>query len=293
MHSQAHRKKSRFLLLSSLSVLISAVLISACGQPLPTPHAPVLLRLSGSTSMQPLLHDLAAAYSQQHEYVGFDFTSVGSSAGMEMLRRGNADLALVARSLKPDEEYDSHTRKRLLAYTVIAWDGIAIVVNEQNPVRALTLYQVRKIFAGQIASWGELGGPGGEILVISREDGSATREVFEELVMRGRRVTTTALIMPSSEAVRNYVATHEGAVGYLSMGYVGAGIAALAIDGVLPNRQTVEDGSYPISRPFLLVSLPEPDAQVTAFMQFARSPAGQSIVGRAYGGARARGGSGQ
>nr|MBC7245714.1 phosphate ABC transporter substrate-binding protein [Chloroflexota bacterium] len=270
-----------------LIVLLSAVLFSACGQPLPTPHAPVLLRLSGSTSMQPLLRDLAAAYSERYEHVSFDFSAVGSFAGMEELRRGNADLALVARLLQPDEEYDTRTRKRLLAYTVIAQDGIAVVVNEGNPLRMLTLYQVRKIFEGQITNWAELGSPAGDILVISREDGSATREVFEELVMGGRRVTTTALIMPGSEAVRDYVATHGGAIGYLSMGYLGTGIAALAIADALPNRQTVEDSSYPITRPFLLVSLPEPSAQVTAFMQFVRSPAGQAIVRRTYGGARA------
>ncbi|MBC7261447.1 MAG: hypothetical protein H5T63_05490 [Chloroflexi bacterium] len=105
--------------------------------------------------------------------------------------------------------------------------------------------------------------------------------------MRGYRVTTTALIMPGSDAMRDFVAAHEGAIGYLSMGYLGTGITALAIDNVLPSWETVEDGSYPLTRPFLLVSLPDPAAEVLAFMQFARSPAGQEIVRRAYGGARA------
>ncbi|MBC7231627.1 MAG: phosphate ABC transporter substrate-binding protein [Chloroflexi bacterium] len=274
-----------FLIVLSLAV----ALIGSCGQPPPTPHGPILLHLAGSTSMQPLLHDLAAAYSERYEYVGFDFSAVGSAAGIELLQRGNADLALVSRRLRPEEEYDSQTGKRLLAYTVIAQDGIAIVVNEKNPLRSLTMYQVRKIFEGQILSWAELDSPAGDIQVISREDGSATRDVFEDLVMRGRRVTTTALIMPSSEAVRDYIAAHEGAIGYLSLGYLGPGIAALAIDNVLPSRETVENGSYPLTRPFLLVSLPDPEAQIVAFMQFARSPAGQAIVRRNYGGVRAGG----
>ncbi|MBC7260654.1 MAG: phosphate ABC transporter substrate-binding protein, partial [Chloroflexi bacterium] len=235
-------------------------MISSCSPPPLTPHAPVLLRLAGSTSMQPLLRDLAAAYSEQHQYVSFDFSAVGSAAGIELLRRGNADLALVSRPLRPEEEYDNQTGKRLLAYTIIARDGIAIVVNESNPADSLTLYQVRKIFEGQILSWAELGSPAGDVLVVSREDGSGTRDVFEELVMRGYRVTTTALIMPGSDAMRDFVAAHEGAIGYLSMGYLGTGVTALALDNVLPNRETVEDGSYPLTRPFLLVSLPDPAA---------------------------------
>ena len=218
--------------------------------------------------------------------MSFDFSAVGSSAGLEALRRGSADLALVSRELRPEEEHETQTGKRLLAYTVIAQDGIAVVVNEKNPLRELTLYQIRNIFDGQVTTWDELGSPAGEIMVISREDGSATRAVFEKQVMYGRRMTPTALVMPGSEAVRDYVATHEGAIGYLSVGYLGPGIAAVAIDDVRPRRQAVEDGSYLITRPFLLVSRAKPDAKVTAFMQFARSPAGQAIVRQTYSGAR-------
>jgi len=236
--------------------------------------------------MQPLLRDLAAAYSEHHEYVTFDFSAVGSMAGIEALRRGNADLALVSRELRSEEEYDVQTGKRLLAYTVIAQDAIAVVVNENNPIRGLTSYQIRDIFEGQITTWDEVGSPAGDTLIISREDGSATRAVFEELVMRDHRVTLTALIMPGSDAMRNYVATHDGAIGYLSMGHLSSGIAAVAIDDVRPERRPVEDGTYRITRPFLLVSHPDPEPQIADFMKFARSPAGQAIVRRTYGGAR-------
>jgi len=263
--------------------------------------------------MQPLLRDLAEAYSSRYEHVSFDFSPVGSSAGLEALRRGNAELALVSRRLLREEEYDSRrsgtdaesrrggmeylygsqaqTGQRLLAYSVIAQDGIAVVVHDSNPLRELSLYQLRNIFDGQTASWDELGGPATEITVASREDGSGTRTVFEEKVMYGRRVTPTAIVMPGSQAVRDYVATHEGAIGYLSMGYLGPGIATMAIDKVRPERKTVDDGTYPvgagwstypITRPFLLVSRVEPDAEVQSFMEFCQSPVGQAIVGRAY-----------
>jgi phosphate transport system substrate-binding protein len=245
--------------------------------------------------MEPLLRDLAEAYSQRYPYVSFDVSSVGSSAGLEALRRGNAELALVSHKLLREEEYDSRRSgteyqaqngQDLLAYSIIAQDGIAVVVHESNPLRELSLYQLRNIFDGQTASWDELGGPAIEITVVSREDGSGTRSVFEEAVMYGRWVTPTAVIMPGSAAVRDYVATHEGAIGYLSMGYLGPGIATMAIDKVRPERKTVEDSTYLLTRPFLLAFPAEPSAEVTAFSQFVGSPAGQAIVQRTYGGAR-------
>jgi phosphate transport system substrate-binding protein len=268
--------------LTALSCL-AAILLTSCAQPqLAPPPGPVVLHLAGSTSMQPLLRDLAAAYSESYSYVSFDFAEMGSTSGLEALRRGSADLALVSRELQPDEEYDALSSKRLLAYTSIAEDAIAIIVNEKNPLRTLSLHDSRKVFAGQTLSWDDLGGSG-EIGVVSREDGSATRIVFEERVMQGHAVTPAAVVMPGSQAVRDYIATHEGAIGYVSIGYLGSGVAALAIEGVQPKRETIEDGSYPLTRPFLLVTLPNASHSVTAFMQFAHSAAGQAIVKRTYG----------
>ena len=239
--------------------------------------------------MQSLLSDLADAYSEHHPHISFDFSAVGSTAGLEELGRGNADLALVARKLRPEEEHDAESRRRLLAYTVIAYDGIAVIVNASNPVAGLTLYDIRNIFEGRVARWEQVGGAPEDIVVISREDGSGTRSMFEELVMYGRRMTPTGLVMPGSKAVSNYVATHPEAIGYLSMGLLDSGVAAVAVDQVQPDRRTVEDGTYWIVRPFLLVSHPEPNPEVASFMQFARSPAGQVIVRSLYGDARAGG----
>jgi phosphate transport system substrate-binding protein len=265
---------------------LTLALLTACGQPPETPPAPNLVRLTGSTTMQPLLHALTAAYSELHPQVTFSISAVGSSAGLEQLRRGNADLALVSRELRPEEEHDAQSGQRLLAYTVIAYDGIAVVVHQANPISNLTLYETRRILSGQSTKWEEVGGAPEQVVVISREDGSGTRTVFEELVMSSRQVTAMAPIMPGSEAVRDYVTTHSGAVGYLSVSLLQTGPKALSIEGVSPSRQTVEDGSYGIVRPFLLVSRPEPDAEVAAFMRFARSPTAQTIVRREYVGGR-------
>jgi len=261
---------------------MAAFLLGACSEPAATPPAPVLLRLAGSTSMQPLLRELSMAYSARYKHVTFDLVPVGSSAGLELLRRGHADLALVSRELEAGEEYESQTGKRLLSYAAIARDGIAVVVNAQNPLRGLSLYQVRNVFEGQVTDWSEVGGSPGEIVIISREDGSGTRAVFEELVMYGRRVSSTALVLPGSEAVCECVAGHEGAVGYLSLGHIGPGVAVLAIDDVRPEQKTVQESTYGIVRPFLLVSQAEPTPEVLAFMQFCRSPTAEAIVTRNY-----------
>jgi phosphate transport system substrate-binding protein len=192
----------------------------------------------------------------------------------------------VSRELDHQEEYDVLTEKRTLAYTLVAQDGIAAVVNENNPVGALTMYQLRNIFEGQTTNWEQLGVAAEEILVISREDGSGTRTAFEEQVMRGGHVTSTALIMPSSKALHDYVAQSVGAIGYLSLGYPRSGVVPLMIDDVRPERQAVEQGTYPTIRPFLLVSRADPEPEVAAFMQYARSLPAQAIVRQTHGGAR-------
>jgi phosphate transport system substrate-binding protein len=268
----------------ALTLMLLVALTTQCAQPV-APHAPVLLRLSGSTSMQPLAHELAAAYSARNKYVTFEFSPVGSAAGLEALRRGSADLAMLSRELRPEEQNDLSTGQRSLVPTVIAHDAIAVIVHEKNPLRKLSPYQVRNLFEGQTLDWQELGGMPGAVLVVSREDGSGTRAVFEGLEMNGHRVTSMAVVMPGSEAVHNYVAQRDNAIGYVSSAYLGPGVAAVAIENVAPTRQTVEDGTYPFICPFLLVSRNSPPPEVAGFLQFAVSPAGQAIVRKAYGGA--------
>ena len=258
--------------------------IVGCSQP-PAPHPPVLLHLAGSTSMQPLVRALASAYSERHKYASFEFTAVGSAGGLELLRRGQADLALVSRPLQPQEGLDISTGRPSLTFMVIAWDAVAIVVNQYNPVRQISSYQLRNLFEGQTLNWDELGSPVGDIVVASREDGSGTRTVFEQSMMRGHAVTSTALVMPGSEAMQRLMASQPAAIGYLSMGWLGAGVATVAIDGIQPTQKSIEQAKYPLVRPFLLVYRDQLQAEVADFLAFASSPAGQAIVRATYGGA--------
>jgi len=119
--------------------------------------------------------------------------------------------------------------------------------------------------------------------VVSREDGSGTRVVFEELVMQGQRVTLTAVVMPSSRAVVEYVAEHPQAIGYVSMGYLTEEVKVLEIEEVAPTPASVRQGAYHLLRPFFLITRQEPAGEIKGFIDFALSPTGQSIVGRKYG----------
>lgn len=258
---------------------VLGLLMSGC-VPTIEPHPPVHLRLAGSTSMQPLMEALTKAYSSRYEYVTFTLESLNSQMGLEALRSGAIEIALVSREVGPEE------MERLLA-TPITRDGIAILVNEENPTRGLTLRKLRAIFAGEILSWEEVGGASsGDIQVVSREEGSGTRRAFEALVMKGKRVTSTAVVMPTGGAVGESIAQEPGAIGYASMAHLPPGVKALRIGGVEPNPATVSSGEYPLVRPFILITEKRPHQEVQAFIDFCLSPAGQAIVERGYGGAR-------
>jgi phosphate transport system substrate-binding protein len=234
--------------------------------------------------MQPLVRALASAYSQRHAYATFELTAVGSAGGLELLRRDQADLALVSRPLTTQEQADISTGKPNLISTTIAWDAIAVVVHQDNPLRQISGYQLRNVFDGQALTWDAVGGNAGEIVVVSREDGSGTRTAFEQNLMRGHAVTSTALVMPGSEAVQRFVASNPTAVGYLSIGWLGAGLASLDVDGVQPTQSNIEQARYPLVRPFLLVYRDAPPAGAAEFLAFVTSPAGQAIVRATYGG---------
>ncbi len=263
----------------TLSILLC--LLTACGTPL-EPHEPVYLRIAGSTSMQPLIEDLAQAYTGRHEHVTIEVRGGGSRLGIALARGNEMDIGTASRKPTAEEERDPETGAKRLWWTAIAQDGIALVVNPQNAVEGLTLSQARDVFFGRILDWEEMGGLPGEIVVVSREDGSGTREVFEEMVMGEKRVTLTAIVMPSSEAVVEYVARHPTAIGYVSMGYLSPQVKALQVEGANPTPATVQSGTYPLTRPLYLLTGQEPTGEVKALIEFALSPAGQTVVEQRY-----------
>jgi phosphate transport system substrate-binding protein len=273
----SHHDLPRFL---ALSILLW--LLTACGAPL-EPHEPVYLKAAGSTSMQPLVENLAQTYTERHEYVTVDVQGGGTRLGIALARGNQIDIGTASRTPTAEDERDPETGAKRLWWTAVAQDGIALVVHPQNAVGGLTLPQARDIFFGRILDWEEVGGRPGEIVVVSREDGSGTREVFEEMVMEEQRVTLTAIVIPSSEAVVEYVAGHPTAIGYVSMGYLSPQVKALPIEGVSPTPENVQSGAYPLTRPLYLLTGQEPTGEVKAFIEFVLSPAGQAVVEQRYG----------
>jgi phosphate transport system substrate-binding protein len=257
-------------------VLAAAILLAACGEPVVTP-VPVDLRVAGSTAMDPLVAALATAFSEASPLVSLEVAGLGTQYGLDALRDGQADLAMA--SWLPDDlgaEWQS---------TAIARDGIAIVVHPSNPLAGLGLLQLQDLFSGRAYEWRAVGGRAdqGEVQPVSREEGSGTRAAFESLVMEDLVVTPLAVVAPSSQAVVDYVASHPGSIGYVSMAHVTPDVKVLSLEGEVPTPQTAGQASYPLTRELWLVRAREAVPEVESFVRFALGAAGQQNVGRRYG----------
>lgn len=249
-------------------------LVCGCAAVRTTP-APVTIRVAGSTAWLPLVHDLAAAYREVQPLVTLESSGGDSALGVRLAAEGQTDLAMLSDTSVslPDD----------LRLTTVARDAIALIVHPANPLTDLTLIQARDLFAGRLSRWEAVGGFSGPIQVISREEGSGTRAVFERSVMGNRRVTPTALVMPTSAAVVAWVADHRDAIGYVTMGYLDASVKALTLEGAAPTPDNATTAAYPLTRELALATTANPPAQVQAFVEFAVGPAGQAVVGRRYG----------
>ncbi len=257
-------------------LMIVAGVCTACGEPVAT-QEPVFLKVAGSTAMTQLANDVAAGFTEQSPLVIIDVTGQGTRYGLNELAAGRVDLALA--SWLPS---DPDTQRRA---TAIARDGIAIIVHPSNDVDGVGLLQLQDLFAGHIYEWVAIGGTRsqGEVQVVSREADSGTRDAFEALVMDEQRVTPLAVVAPSGESVVEYVVTHPGSVGYVSMGSVNSKVKVLSVEGEMPTVQSAQRGSYPLSRELWFVTAEAPARPVQAFLRFAQSPAGQQIVGKSFG----------
>ena len=224
----------------------------------------------GSTSIQPFAEMLAQEYNRKHPEENVEVQGGGSTAGLQAVIEGIADIGTCSRSLKQEET----------GFTpiVIARDGLAVVVHPSNPVDGLTKEQVRQIFSGDISSWKQVSGQNREIRLISREEGSGTREAFCKLVMEKARISRKAMTQESNGSVKELVKHDPVAIGYMSLGLVGGELKALKVDGVQALPEEVRSGKYPLVRPFLFVVRGTPKPQAQKFIDYVLSPEGQSIL---------------
>ena len=273
-------------ILCALLVLVMALSMAACGQqeapaptaaPVDTTAAPAKLSgtvsTDGSTSMEKVIGALGEAFMEANPDVTFTYNPTGSGTGIQAVAEGRCDIGLSSRALKEDEKASG------LVETILSYDGIAIIVNPENPVNDLTLTQIADIYTGKITNWSEVGGSDAEIVLIGREAGSGTRSGFEEIVGVVDACQYRQELSSTGDVITT-VAQNPGAIGYASLASVKDTVKAVQVEGVTPSEDTVKDGTYAIQRPFVLVTkegvaLSE---AAQAFFDYATSPDAAPVI---------------
>ncbi len=228
------------------------------------------LSVAGSTSVEPFAEALAEEYMHRYKSEKIFIQGGGSSAGIQAVRTGAADIGMSSRNLMENE-------KNLIAVPII-YDAIAVIIHRQNPLTELNLGQIRKIFSAEITRWNEVGGRNHPITLVSREEGSGTREAFQKLIMEKKEVSLSALVQDSNGAIRQVVGDDPNAIGYISLGLVNDRVKALKLDGVEPTVANVQNHRYKIVRPFLFVFRSPPQGLAKGFLDYILSPAGQELL---------------
>ena len=230
----------------------------------------------GSTSMKSVSGALGESFQNANSGVTFTYNPTGSGSGIQAVSEGRCDIGLASRGLKDDEKSSGLTE------TVLAYDGIAVVVSPENPVSDLTIEQIADIYTGKITNWSEVGGNDAEIVLIGREAGSGTRDGFESITGTEEACQYRQELTSTGDVIAT-VSQNPNAIGYASLSAVKESVKALSVGGVAPSEDTVKDGSYLIQRPFVLVTKDgvtlSPAAQ--AFFDYATSAEAAPIIAQA------------
>lgn len=230
----------------------------------------------GSTSMEKVIGALGEAFEAENSGTTFTYNPTGSGSGITAVLEGRCDIGLSSRALKDDEKAQGLTE------TVLAYDGIAIIVNPENTVEDLTVDQIASIYKGEVTNWSEVGGADGEIVLIGREAGSGTRDGFESITGTKDACKYRQELTSTGDVITT-VANNPNAIGYASLASVKDTVKALKVGGVTPTEDTVKDGTYLIQRPFVFVTKTDKKLSDTAqkFFDYAMSSAAASIISKA------------
>lgn len=237
--------------------------------------APLTVNVGGSTSVSPLMEQFAAEYQKGNSNVKITINGTGSGDGIKNTG-ALYQIGMSSRDLSAAEKVTG------LVESIVAIDGIAVIVNKANPVRNLTKEQIKNIYTGQITDWSQVGGTKGPIAVVSREEGSGTRGAFEELLGFQGKLLKGANESTSTGAIKAGIAGNPNAIGYISLGSVDATIKALSVDGVTASTANVLNNTYKIARPFIVMTKGKPSGEVKKFTDWMLSPAGQAIVKKSW-----------
>ena len=230
----------------------------------------------GSTSMEKVIGALGESFMAANEGVEFTYNPTGSGAGITAAQEGRCDIGLSSRALKDEEKAGG------LKETVLAYDGIAIIVNPENPVNDLTLDQIAKLYTGEITNWKDVGGNDAEVVLIGREAASGTRDGFESITGTKDKCQYRQELTFTGDVI-TAVSQNPDAIGYASLASIKDSVKALNVDGVTPSEATVKDGSYKVQRPFVLVTVEGKELTPVAqkFFDYITSPDAAAIIAKA------------
>jgi phosphate transport system substrate-binding protein len=261
--------------MKNLIALSLAAVLAVCSA-----HADTKIVIKGSDTLgAKLVPQLAEAYKASHPGVSFDIAAEGSTTGIAAIIDGTADIGMASRRAFDTEISSASANGRTMKPTIVAYDGIAVIVNSSNSVSALTKAQIEKIFTGEITDWSAVGGKPGAISIYTRNTSSGTYSDFKGMAMSKKDYASTAQKMAGNEEIASEVGKNANGIGYVGMAYLkAAGIKAVAVNGVKPSISTVQNHSYPISRSTFYYTNGEPSGEAKAFLDFTISSAGQKIV---------------
>lgn len=247
------KRKSLKLICTALLVTVVGGTFVGCGNDKASGESAgekaTTISISGSTSVGPLMEKIAEKYESDNSNVSIEINQVGSSAGIKDAINGVSEIGMSSRELKTEEEKE-------VKPTVIAYDGIAIITNKNNQIKNITLEQIKGIYTGKITNWKEIeGGKDAPIVVASREEGSGTRDAFQEIVgYKSEELKTDAMISNGNGGLKETVIGNENAIGFVSFEYLDDKVNIVNVENVEPKADLVKSGEYKISRPFLLAT---------------------------------------
>ena len=257
-------------LLVTLFVTISAMTIG---------RADTIVIKGSDTLGAKLVPQLAEQFKAQHPGTTFDIAAEGSATGFAALIDKTAAIGMASRPAKPEEIANGKAKGVDLKETIVAYDGIAVIVNTANSIKGLTKKQVEQIFTGEITDWSAVGGGGGKISVYTRNTSSGTYAEFKELAMKKRDYAPDSQKLAGNEQIAQEAGKNPNGVGYVGLAYTKAsGIRVVPIDGASPSKESVLAKSYPYARPTFFYTNGEPTGAVKEFIDFTVGPEGQKIV---------------
>jgi phosphate transport system substrate-binding protein len=226
-----------------------------------------------------LVPQLAEQFKSQHPGTTFNIAAEGSATGFAALIDKTAAIGMASRPAKPEEIANGKAKGVEMKETIVAYDGIAVIVNTANSIKALTKKQVEQVFTGEVTDWSAVGGSGGRVSVYTRNTSSGTYAEFKELAMKKRDYAQDSQKLAGNEQIAQEVGKNPNGVGYVGLAYTKAGgVKVVPIDGALPSKESVLAKSYPYARPTFFYTDGAPSGVVKDFVDFTIGPDGQKIV---------------